>query len=86
MKITLYKSALCPRCHAVRAMLKEFQQRHPDVELKEVELLSSPLKTLQAGVRMIPAVELGGQRLAMVLPDRTRLFAFLEENIASGTR
>jgi glutaredoxin len=80
MKITLYKSALCPRCHAVQAMLDEITTEHPDLQVEQVDILASPLRALRAGVHMIPTLDAGSARLSMIMPTRGKVQTFLQEN------
>lgn len=57
MVVTLYKSALCPRCYLAHKYLLEAVQIVPDLTLVIVDIIASPRKTWQDGIRMIPAVK-----------------------------
>lgn len=79
MNVTLYKSSLCPRCHFARKWLKQLKAEQPDLELEFVDILSSPRRTLQDGIRMIPAVKAGGQVLSGLYLDKHAIAAFLDK-------
>lgn len=78
MKITLYKSSLCPRCHFARKSLEQLAAARLDVELEVVDILSSPRRALQDGVRMIPAIKSGERLLSGIYLNRTSIAAFLD--------
>lgn len=78
MKITLYKSSLCPRCHLARKSLERLQAVHPDIELEFVDILASPLRALRDGIRMIPALKSGEQRLCGIFLDNQAIAAFVD--------
>ncbi|MBM9520954.1 glutaredoxin family protein [Desulforhopalus vacuolatus] len=80
MKIILYKSALCPRCHVVQTMLEEITMEHPDLQVEEVDILTSPLRALRAGVHIIPTLDTGTARLSMIVPTREKVRTFLQAN------
>lgn len=79
MKITLYKSSLCPRCHLARKSLEQLLATYPDVELECVDILLSPRRALRDGIRMIPAIKAGERLLSGVYLDRMAIAAFLAE-------
>jgi len=79
MKVTLYKSSLCPRCYLARKSLEHYKTTHPDIELEFVDILVSPRRTLREGIRMIPAIQSGKHTLAGIYLDSNRITAFLDE-------
>ncbi|MEW6220731.1 MAG: hypothetical protein AB1634_14535 [Thermodesulfobacteriota bacterium] len=83
MKIRFYRSFLCPRCLLVARELSRLCQRHPDLEVETVEATLHPTTAWQAGVRMVPALEIGGRFLAgwILLPAQVR--RFVEEAMAT---
>ncbi|MFV0438742.1 MAG: thioredoxin family protein [Desulfopila sp.] len=64
MKITVYKSSLCPRCQLVRLYLEQLRSRQPELDIEYIDVLTSPRQTFNAGVRMIPALVAGSHRLS----------------------
>ncbi len=73
MKITFYRSAICPRCMLVAGELRKLRDEH-NFDVTEVELTTSPLKTWKAGIRMIPALECNGEIISGInlSPDKIR--------------
>lgn len=82
MKITLYKSALCPRCHMAGKYLMEELQDFPEVQLEQVDILTAPFTAIQAGVRMIPAIMINGHKLSSVYLGRKEIRSFLREHLS----
>lgn len=79
MKITFYKSSLCPRCHMVRKTLTELLADRSQVEVDIVDILTSPGRTLRDGVRMIPAIKSGDRILSGIYITKEQLATFLNE-------
>lgn len=79
MKITLYKSSLCPRCYLARKSLEQLLAADPDIELECVDILISPRRALQDGIRMVPAIKAGDRLLSGVYLDKKAIAAFLAE-------
>jgi hypothetical protein len=79
MKITLYKSSLCPRCYLARKSLQQLLAAYPDIELECVDILVSPRRALRDGIRMIPAIKAGERLLSGVYLDRKAIAAFLAD-------
>ncbi|MBL4902345.1 MAG: hypothetical protein JKY62_06820 [Desulfocapsa sp.] len=50
-----------------------------NVQLEEVEILTNPLRTLQDGVKFIPTLQSGDERLSGILLSRKKIKAFLEK-------
>ncbi len=79
-KIVYYKSLLCPRCIPTSKMLKAFRQRYPQVEIEEVEVIAHPSRAREAGVRQVPTIIVGGQRINKAMPlERFAQLVFAEE-------
>jgi hypothetical protein len=66
MRITFYKSRLCPRCFLAKKHLLAVRSIHPHLEIEEVELLISPLRTWRDGIKMVPALKVGDSILSGV--------------------
>jgi len=49
----------------------------PDVTFEEIDILSSPVKTWTAGVRMIPAIKINGSTLSSVYLTKERISQFI---------
>jgi len=52
----------------------------PDMEIETVEVTTSPIRTWQDGIRMIPAIRFGKQPLAGFKLSRPMIISFLNEN------
>ena len=59
MLIIFYKSKLCPRCFIAGKHLQAVCANDPHIQIEEVELLTSPLRTWRDGIRMVPALKVG---------------------------
>lgn len=77
MRIILYKSSLCPRCHLAKKALLELTGNNPEFEVELVDVLTSPRRTLQDGIRMIPALQIGDRRLSGVYLKKEDIARFL---------
>ncbi len=80
MRITFYRSAICPRCMLVAGELKKLEKEF-NLEVTEVELTKNPLKTWKAGIRMIPALECNGEILTGLYLSAKQLRSFIEQLI-----
>jgi len=79
MKVTLYKSSLCPRCYLARRSLLQYATKHPELELECVDILVSPGRALREGIRMIPAIHSGNRKLSGIFLDTQQITTFLDE-------
>jgi glutaredoxin len=78
--ITLYRTALCPRCKKAEQTLQRLRPEYPDLKLDIVEIAVRPIESFRAGVRMIPALKCGDEILSAVFLDETRIRDFLERH------
>lgn len=62
MKITYYKSLICPRCIPTNRLLARVRREHPEIEIEEIEVLTHVGRTLRDGVMMIPTLIVGAKR------------------------
>ena len=85
MRITFYKSSLCPRCYLAGKWLKELAGNRSDVEIVSVDVLTAPARTHADGVRMIPALIIGNRRLSGLFLTREAIRKFLVDNGWSKT-
>jgi hypothetical protein len=84
MLITLYKSSLCPRCRLAKKYLSESLESIPDATLEEIDILSSPVKSWSAGVRMIPAIQIDQSVLSSLYLSREDISAFIYKHISTN--
>lgn len=83
MNVILYKSALCPRCYLARRHLLEVIKEYHNVTVDEIDLLSSPQKTWQDGIRMIPAIKIGDEVLSAAYLTRQQIGEFIAQQFAA---
>jgi len=50
-----------------------------DVQLEEVEIMTNPLRALKDGVKFIPTLKSGDERLSGILLSRKKIKAFLDK-------
>lgn len=79
MKITFYRSALCPRCFVTHRILLEIIQGNKDMEVEEIDILSHPLKTWSDGIRIFPALKIDERILSGVFLGREKMESFINE-------
>jgi glutaredoxin len=84
VKITLYRTALCPRCKKAEQTVQRLRSEYPDMKLNIVEIAARPIESFRAGVRMIPALKCGDEILSGVFLDETRIRDFLERHYAKA--
>ncbi|PID74717.1 MAG: hypothetical protein CSB28_01760 [Desulfobacterales bacterium] len=80
MTLFFYKSALCPRCALAGRYLDEIAQHHPGIKIEKIDILTSPSRCWQDGIRIIPALSTGEAKLPMLWPSRKAIIDFLYEN------
>lgn len=78
-RVTLYHSILCPRCHLAGRALAELKEDFPALEISRVEVTMHPLTALAAGVRMIPSIVAGTEKLSGFMLSKTEIRAFLNQ-------
>ena len=62
-RVVFYHSVICPRCHVSNMLLRRALQRHPDVEMTKVEILTNRERARKDGVRSFPALAAEGRTL-----------------------
>lgn len=82
MKITYYKSLLCPRCIPTNRLVARLRQEHPEIEIEEVEVLTNLPRALRDGVAMLPTLIAGNQRFHHAPSLEMLLSALDSESIA----
>ncbi len=78
-KITLYRSALCPRCYMARKHLLDLQKEYGGFSIDEVDIMVNPLTTWRDGIRMIPAIRINDSTLSGLYLDREAIEQFITE-------
>ncbi len=62
MKITYYKSLLCPRCIPTNRLVARLRREHPEIEIEEVEVLTNLSRAMADGIHMLPTLIVGSHR------------------------
>ncbi|MDA3786697.1 MAG: thioredoxin family protein [Deltaproteobacteria bacterium] len=78
-RVTLYHSILCPRCHLAGRALAELKEDFPALEIRRVEVTRQPRTALAAGVRMIPCIVAGTEKLRGFMLSKSEIRAFLNQ-------
>jgi glutaredoxin len=81
MKITFYRSLLCPRCLFTRRALLEIIHNNKEIEIEEVDVLTHPLRTWSDGVRIFPALKINGRILSDVFLGKKKMELFIKETL-----
>ncbi len=82
MKITYYKSLLCPRCIPTNRLVARLRQDHPEIEIEEIEVLTNLPRAMHDGVAMLPTLIAGNQRFHHAPSLDTLLSALGSDSIA----
>ncbi len=77
MKITYYKSLVCPRCLSTNRLVARLRAEHPEIEIEEIEVLAHLPQTVRDGVLMLPTLMAGTRRFHHA-PRMEELLAALE--------
>jgi hypothetical protein len=80
MRITLYKSMLCPRCHLTGKYLRELTSKDPEIEVEEIDIMAAPRKIWRDGIRMIPALKIDNHILSALFISKTDIVEFIDKN------
>ena len=80
MLISFYHISLCPRCARARRHLQELLGNDYATSVAEINILHHPVKTLENGVKMVPAISYGDDLLSGVLLSSSSIKQFLERN------
>lgn len=79
MKVTFYKSFLCPRCHMAGKHLRKIAAQDPSLEITEIDVTATPLKCLRNGTLAIPALHVEGKILKGVYLSKKQIEDFLKQ-------
>lgn len=78
MNITVYSSALCPRCRAARHHLMSFQKDYPEMTITVKDVFRHPLAPPMNGIWMIPAMSCENDKIYGLFLSRKKIKNFLE--------
>jgi hypothetical protein len=81
MRLVFYKSKLCPRCFLARKHLLDLCSKHSHLQVEEVELMTSPLRTLRDGIKMVPALRVGNNVLSGIYLSKKAITDFVAQMI-----
>ncbi len=80
IKITFYRSKLCPRCFLAGKYLRAAIKEDSTIDVEEVDILSSPLRFMETGIRMIPALVIGKETLSSIYLNRKSIEDFISRH------
>lgn len=78
MKIEVYMTAICPRCLYISRILKELNQKHPELEIEYIDLLTDFKRFSDAGIKIFPAIVIGDDIRAWIMPKKSEIIEFVE--------
>ncbi|MDH5518754.1 MAG: thioredoxin family protein [Gammaproteobacteria bacterium] len=84
MKVQVYMTAICPRCLYISRILKELNQIHPELEIEYIEMLTDFKRFTEAGIKIFPAIVIGDDMRAWVMPKKSEIVNFIEQSISSS--
>ena len=62
MKITYYKSLICPRCIPTNRLMSRLRREYPEIEIEEIEVLTHLSQALHENVMTLPTLIIGEKR------------------------
>jgi len=83
MKIQVYMTAICPRCLYISRVLKELNQTHPELDIEYIEMLTDFKRFSKAGIKIFPAIVIGNDMRAWIMPKKSEIVEFVEQSIAT---
>ena len=78
MKIFFYKSAFCPRCFITGRELANLQEQFPRLEIEEIDVLLSPVRTWKDGIKAIPAIRYGEEVITGFILKKEQIIRILQ--------
>lgn len=79
MKVQVYMTAICPRCLYISSVLKELNQRHPELEIEYIDLLTDFNRFSKVGIKVFPAIVIGDDMRAWIVPKKKEIVEFVEQ-------
>lgn len=76
MKVELYRTVLCPRCLYVTHALNKMRREFPELDIEVIEISKNLNRLRAAGVRTVPTLVIGKDKLSGLLltPQKIRKF------------
>ena len=60
--------------------LLEATAGNPDIEITEVDILGSPRQCIRDGIRMVPTISIGSEKLSGIYLNRKEIESFIAQN------
>ena len=77
MEVTYYHSVICPRCQMAGLFLNQLKSEFPDLRVKKIEILANQRLARSEGVKMIPSLVCGQNKLSGFYLTKKRIKKFL---------
>ncbi len=61
-----------------RKVLDELLKDRKDIKIEKVEIITNPLRALQDGIKLIPALKYGEEKCSGILLNRHKIEQFLK--------
>lgn len=79
MKVTLFRSFLCPRCYMAGKYLHEIAEKDPSLRIEEVEVLTQPIKIWKQGIHFIPTIQIEQHTLSEIYLTKKQIHNFIQQ-------
>ncbi len=84
MVVEYFKSVVCPRCINVSRELKRLEKENPQIEIKQIEVITNMNYAKSMGIKGIPVLKIGDSLLGGgIIPSknvREFVLSHLKEN------
>ncbi len=60
-------------------VLKKLNGEYPDLTVEKIEVTKQPLQTLRAGVKMIPTLAAGGEKISGIILTSANIRQFVDK-------
>lgn len=78
MHVKFYKSSLCPRCYLAKKNLLKLTKENPDIQIEEIDFLTSHKRAKDDGITMIPAIKIGNRKLSGLVLGHDKIDHFIQ--------
>jgi len=78
MKVTYYKSIICPKCIPTNRLIKQLKREHPHIPVEEIEIITHMSRAKKEGVNHVPTIIVGEKRF-YTAPTMSELLAAVQQ-------
>jgi len=77
VKITYYKSIICPKCIPTNRLIKQLKREYPEIQIEEIEIITHMSQAKKEGVHHVPTLIVGDKRF-YTAPTMSELLSALQ--------